>query len=552
MHRCSIRLLASTAVFSLSLGCGAAARFEAPTTVEADSGGAAEAPAPRLIVWFTIDQMRGDYLDKFAEHFGAKGFAWLREHGRLFSDAHYGHAITETAPGHATLFTGVSPREHGIIANSWLLPSGQEVSSVEDEGTTLVGGGAGLPGASPHRLLAPTIGDALQDQLGEEARVVSVSGKDRGAILPGGKRGHAFWLGPEGFVTSSYYVEAPPPWLVSYQSSHALDSYVSEGWPLSLPEAEYKNESVVSAYAPKEWGPTFPHQLTEGASLSSALANSPFGDTAVLDLALAALEGEELGQDEIVDLLAISLSSTDKIGHQFGPESRELEDQVARLDTALGGFLERLLQAVPQERVLIVMSADHGGCESVEFARAHGAVSFRITEREVEGAAREVLSQGGFPEEFLLGVASPYVYLNRKLVLEKKADLQRVRAHLKTALAQLKGVHLVHVLGEEPPAGPLGARLAQATHAERSGDLYIVPQENSLFLQSEALGATHGSPWDYDTHVPVLLVGTGILPGVDARPVDVRSLVPTVAGLIGIDPPKRARAPLLQLSESGR
>ncbi len=503
---------------------------------------------PRLVVWLTVDQMRGDYFRRYRRHFERGGFAWLLDNGRVFSQAHFGHAITETAPGHATLFTGVSPREHGIIANEWVLSDGTEVSSVSDDETRLVGPAVeGEAGKSPRKLLVPTIGDALRDHTDQRARVVSISVKDRGAILPGGQRGLAYWLGPGGFVTSTYYAEEAPGWLQEAHREHPMEAYLSEGWQLSRPEASYLNEQGRSAYAPQEWGAEFPHDLSPDAAPAGALANSPFGDIAVLDLALDAIEGERLGEDEVVDLLAISLSSTDKIGHQYGPESRELEDQLIRLNDHLGTFFEKLFRLVPMDDVVVVLSADHGGSESAEFLAARGQHGRRLTEAALEEEVRKALLARAYPVEFLLQVASPYVYLNRPRIAELGIDLHRVREEVAEVISRFPGVFVAHPLHVVPDGSSLGKRLFASLNPERSGDIYVVPQRRALFLQSESLGATHGSPWEYDTHVPLVIVGTGAPRGLVDAPVDIRSLVPTVARMIGVAPPRGASAPVLPL-----
>lgn len=505
----------------------------------------------RLLIWLTVDQMRGDYLEKYRVSLGTGGFTWLAEHGRSYEQVHYSHAITETAPGHATLFTGAPPRVHGIIANQWLLPDGTEVAAVTDKESLLVtvseSGLSTRVGSSPRQLLVPTLGDALIEQKGRSARVISVSGKDRGAILPGGLRGQAYWLGPEGFVTSSFYRKEVPDWLTLHQKAHPVASYLARGWSLFEEEEKYQSPASVLSYAPREWSAGFPHRLTAGADPMSAVKSSPFSDEAVIDVALSALAGEDLGRDDIPDLLAISLSATDMIGHQFGPESRELEDQLVRLDAQIARLVEHLNDFLDPDEFVLVLSADHGACESAEFLRKVGRHGRRLTEATLEEAVRKSLKQEYGHERYFLGVASPYVTLNRAAMLQYGVQVQGVRNVVAAALGEVEGVHLVHIVGDPVPAGELGSRLAAAIHSERSGDIYVVPERDTLLLQSESLGATHGSPWGYDTHVPLLLVGPGVVPGSSPGPFDVRSLAPTIAHLLGIDPPAAANAPLLPL-----
>lgn len=503
----------------------------------------------RLVVWLTVDQMRGDYLEKYAMQRN-EGIGWLLRNGRSYQEVHYGHAITETAPGHATLFTGTSPKEHGIIANQWLLPDGTEVTSVTDEETKLLSTEPAMSesgGGSPRRLLRPTVGDALIEQRGTKARVVSVSAKDRGAILPGGQRGQAYWLGPSGIATSTFYRTALPRWIVEHQRRHPLREYLRDGWPLFRAEQEYQSSPSDLGYTPEEWSPGFPHQVRAGADPYSAVANSPFGDESVMDVALAALKEESLGRDEVPDLLAVSLSSTDKIGHQFGPESRELEDQLFRLDAQVARLVQAVNKLMSPDQFLFVLSSDHGACESVEFLRQSGRPGRRLKKSAVADAVRSLLRREYGHEEYFLGVTTPYVFLARDSIARDGVSLQAVRQQVAKALGEVPGVHLAHVVGEPTPEGALGRRLAEALHAERAGDIYLVPDEATHFLQSDSMAATHGSPWSYDTHVPVILVGPGVLPGVSSGEFDVRSLAPTVAHLAGLKPPAAATAPLLPL-----
>jgi hypothetical protein len=448
-------------------------------------------------------------------------------------------------------YTGASPKEHGIIANQWLLATGNEVSSVSDEETSLVTSEGGADqrksGASPRRLLLPTVGDALIEQLGDAARVVSVSVKDRGAILPAGKRGQAYWLGATGVVTSSYYKESLPSWVLQYERSHPLLQYLRDGWPLYRPEQEYQSPPDAHGYSAEEWSPEFPHQVVPGADLSAAVASSPFGDEVVIDVALAALEGEALGQDEIPDLLAISLSSTDKIGHQFGPESRELEDQMFRLDAQIARLVKRLRESMDPSQFLLVLSADHGACESAEFLQKNGQPGRRLSKNVIAEVARATLKRRYGHEGYFLGVTTPFVFLNRDAIARDQVSLEGVRQLVATALRAVAGVHVAHVLGDRAPEGPLGRRLIEAIHPRLSGDIYLVPEQYTHFLQADSMGATHGSPWAYDTHVPAILVGPGVRPGTSRGPFDVRSLAPTVAFLAGILPPAAARAPRLPL-----
>lgn len=505
-------------------------------------------PRPRLVLWLTIDQMRGDYLERYRSHFGAGGFERLTRSGVVFENAHYTHAITETAPGHATLFTGVAPAVHGIIGNSWVLPTGETTSSVTDATETVVGPGTApnrKTGHSPRLLLVPTLGDQLTINSGGRSIVLGLSTKDRSAILPAGQTGRAVWMGERGFVTSSYYGPEAIPWLPAHHLAHPPERYVAGGWTLLLPEDQYKTPLVPSAYAPTSLGAEFPHVLVEGADRMEALKNSPFGDTAVVDLAIAALREEAFGADDAPDLLAVSLSSTDLIGHRFGPESREMEDQMIRVDRQLARLLDALEQSGKLATTLVVLSADHGGCESAESSAKLGLPARRLSESAIEEAARSALKRAYKNDRMILAVESPYVYLDAAAIAKAGAQRADVRRIVRAAIASLPGVYGAYAKGEVVGDDGVSRRVRAAIHETRSGDIYVVPAPYTLFLQGDNLAATHGSPWSYDTHVPMVLSGAGLTTRRVAQRVDVRSLAPSVAALLQIPAPAAAAAPLL-------
>lgn len=504
---------------------------------------------PTLVVWLTVDQFRGDYLERYRDHFLEDGFLRLVNNGTWYSNAHFSHAITETAPGHATLFTGAPPSVHGIVGNSWLRDDGFETVSVLDEESLLVGPGEqeteSKKGRSPHLLLVPTIGDELLRSTQGRAKVVGISTKDRGAILPAGMAGQAFWLGREGFVSSQYYFKTAPAWLLDHHKSHPPQDYLADGWELLKPAVNYRNPESESSQASVAMGRGFPHLISPETAPTKALASTPFGDTAVLDLARTVIKEAGLGADEVVDLLSLSLSSTDAIGHQFGPESREFEDQLFRLDQQLAQFFHDLDQVVGAGRLLFVLSADHGGCESAEFLQKFGLPGRRLTEPDLAQEVKRILVDHYGHARYLLGVNSPYVFLDPRAFKNAGVKRSEVAALVAEELAAFPGVHRAFTRDFRAGQNAFEQGVEEALHPYRSGDLYIVPDPYTLFLQDEDLTATHGSPWNYDSHVPVVISGPSIPHQRVDRWVSVSSLVPTVARLMGISPPPAALQPWL-------
>ncbi len=552
-------LLGGALLFCASFGCSTSRPPESFAAVDSSETGEASIPErtatkTRLVVWITVDQMRGDYLRRYESHFSERGFRRLMTSGVWYQEAHYGHAITETAPGHATLFTGVAPSEHGIIGNSWLTQDGGEVTSVSDPARSLITpwqDDSKKGGASPHRLLAATVGDQMKNATSGRAQVVAVSIKDRSAILPAGQKGQAYWMGEKGFVTSDYYLKEAPAWLIQHQSEHPPESYIREGWPLARPESEYKYPLSTSVYAPDSLGLGFPHAVAAGKDLVRAVVHSPWGDRAVLDLALRVMDEFEMGKDSEVDLLSISFSSPDIIGHAYGPESREMEDCFLRLDDGLGELFSEIDRKIGWEHTLVVLSADHGGSESAEYLTAQGLKGRRLTEGMLESEARRALKTAFGHDRYLLGVSSPYVSLNEAALRKDERPLSEVLPLLVKSLQTVPGVLRVYEKGADEFSGEHGASVAAAMHPERSGHLYVVPEEYTLFLQDEDLAATHGSPFRYDTHVPVLFAGSSLKSAEVSRAVDVRSIAVTVAGVIGVPAPEGATFSVLSEVFSG-
>jgi predicted AlkP superfamily pyrophosphatase or phosphodiesterase len=514
------------------------------------------------VLWITVDQMRGDFLDQFAHHLQPGGFERLLKAGAYYPNAHHRHGITETAPGHATLFTGAFPADHGIVGNSWFdRAAGQEVPAVLDVRAPLLG--TDLPealapetGRSPRRLLLPTLGDALTAATSGAAKIVAVSTKDRAAILPGGATGKAFWLGPTGFVTSTYYFDALPTWVARFNQEVSIESFRGRRWELLRPAEHYRRLAQDDRPAERPLfglGRTFPHPIDgAGPLLASALSATPLTDELTVDFALRALREEGLGRDATADLLAISLSATDMVGHAYGPESLEAEDNFARLDRQLARLLAEVDAAVGLDHTLVVLSADHGACATAEHSQELGFEAARIEPSDVLATAQEAARRRFGDGELVLGFTNPTLWIDRAKVRRRGLDEESVARAVAEAVSERDDVYaawaVADLLRDAPPSSRAAGESAQATrerarlglHPGRSGDVYVVPRPYSLLLQGADIAATHGSPWRYDSHVPVILSGPGIVQGVFSQEVGPHQLPATVARQLGITPPAGA------------
>jgi len=521
----------------------------------------------RLVVQITVDQLREQQLEEMSERFGPGGFRFLLEDGAHYRSAFYAHAITETAPGHATLFTGANPREHGIIGNEWFdAESGQRVYNCEDEGHHVLGE-EGRPGAgtSPAKLLASTIGDELRLATSGAARAFAVSVKDRGAILPAGHLGKAFWWssGQAGFATSSYYYEELPAWARDWNASGEVDAGRELVWELSRPIEEYRYpDERVGERGYMHLGKTFPHPYAgpEGRGYTKALRYTPLGDELVASFAMQLLEAEELGRRGASDFLAVSFSSTDYVGHAYGPLSLESEDNLLRLDATLARLFARIDELVGLSNTLIVLSADHGAPDCPEYLASLGAQAGWIDSAAMVRNASAALAEEFETDEPLLRAhVTPYLWLDHAKIAELGLDPRRVATLAAEGAERTPGVARAiprwRLEGADLPPSPMTARVRAAFHAGRGGDVYLVPEPHWLLSPGKpeaVLSSLHGSPWNYDTHVPILLAGPGVTAGSWCRPVAPRDIAPTLALLLGTKPPSAATGePLLEaLGES--
>jgi len=507
------------------------------------------AEKPALVVYVVVDQLRADLPLQYLNRFGESGFRRFYERGTAYTDAHYRHAITFTGCGHATLATGANPREHGIIANDWNdVKTGQSVYCAQDDAHKLLD--AQTPagaGTSPRNLLMPTLGDMLVEASGGQSRVFGASGKDRGAILMAGQKGKAFWFSNAtgGIVTSDFYYTDYPAWVTAFNTPVPADAYAGKVWDLSRPESEYVSPDVRDVELPNAViGGTFPHSLEgiEGRKLYGTLSVTPFSDEITIAFAKAIVENEQLGRRGGTDLLTVSLSATDIIGHQFGPESREQEDNLLRLDALLGGFFDYLEATFGKEKLIIALSADHGVDGNPD-----GKPTGQLDPQAVATAAKDALkAKYGAEEEYVQVFNDPYVNFTPALIESRPGDIAAMEDIAAQAIRGVPGVayavpaHKI-VAGELDAENPLMDMIARAYRPGVSGNIYVVQEAyHRVFSGKPTFTATHGTPYPYDTHVPILFWGAGI----PAQRLDAKAgpedIAPTLADLLGIRAPEGA------------
>jgi hypothetical protein len=545
--------------------------------------GPAPAAAPqrvRLAVLVVFDQMRGDYLTRWQPLFAKDGgLRRLCEQGAWYQNCHYPYSGTVTGPGHATLATGCVPAIHGIVSNDWYEPaSGAKVYCVGSERDDLVfppwlaerGSGLKKPlGASPRRLQAPTLSDAFKDAFGNRGKVVSLSFKDRAAVLPGGRHPDAcYWLDAETgqFVTSTYYRSDPHRWVTEFNQGHPADRWFGHDWDRLRPEINYvTNSSIDDARGEGRGsgqGKTFPHPMTGGApkvgkEYYAALYNSPFGNELLLDLVRKAVDAEQLGTHEAPDLLCVSFSCNDPIGHTWGPDSQEVLDVTLRSDLIMRDLLALLDEKIGAGRYALALSADHGVCPLPEASQDAGRDAGRVSPNLLVDRAEAHLNTtfGKLPGKWIANSTAPGLYLDQAAIRKRGLDPDQVEQELATWLDQESGILKAFpkslLFGPTPPSGPLAERVRLSYFPGRSGDIVLVLKPFYQFTAPTGTspdlfptGTGHGTPHPYDTHVPLLIYGPGVPPGIHTELVTPLAAAPTLAWFLGTAPPANAQAPV--------
>jgi hypothetical protein len=523
----------------------------------------AEAPKPKLAVLLFFDQLRGDYLSRWDALFGEGGFRRLEKEGTWFQNCHYPYAYTVTAAGHASVATGCSPDRHGIVGNDWYdRAAGAPVYCVASDRYQRVPPAAAkkAKGVSPDRLLAPTLADALKAATG--GRALALSLKDRSAVLPGGKAPDGcYWFDTNtgDFVTSTYYRDRLPAWALAFNRARRADRWRGGTWDRLLPDLDYERYSGPDDVEGESigilQGRTFPHPMNGTGPLKlqaayyGALYTSPFGNDLLLSFAERAVEAEQLGKHDEPDLLCLSFSSNDAVGHAWGPDSQEVLDTTLRTDRLLERLLSFLDARVGKGRYVVALTADHGICPLPEVAHARTGEGARLDPALLGKRAEEFLTRtfGGKEGEgrWVEWAEEPWVYFNQALLKRRGVEPAKAEAALAGWLEKQPGIWKAYTRTELLAGVPAGDAMAQRARrsfrADRSGDVLVVVKPYHL-VTSRLSGTTHGTPHPYDTHVPLLVSGPGVRHAVRRDPVTPQAAAVILARALGIDPPAKAEA----------
>lgn len=537
----------------------------------------AKSVKPKLVLQITVDQLRGDMPEQYLSKMGKGGFKYLFNEGVVYKDAHHNHANTETIVGHATLATGALPSVHGMIGNVWFDNKlNRLVYNIEDASYPLLSADADVnqkteidptqrtaksSGRSPRNIKVSTFSDELAIATNGKAKIFGVSVKDRGAVSLAGHMGKAFWFSKKSgeFVTSSYYYEKYPDWVTQWNKGKPAQKYHQKTWELLKPLSHYefaKQDDQPWETALPGFGRVFPHQYGDMSNgyFNTFLTLSPAGDELTLDFAKQVVNNEQLGKDNITDYLSVSFSSTDYVSHIFGPSSLEAEDNILRLDQTIADLLKFIDKTVGLDNTLIVLSADHGAAEVPAYLSSLGMKTdvVKPDEWDKTSGMKALKRQFGFDEQLIKSYFHPYIYLNRDLIHRRKLSLSQVQKAVAKEVDKMEGVELAvtstAIESGNIPNDYLHTLVANNHNANRSGDIYIVFEAHRFIADMEGLtvAATHGSPWGYDTYVPLVFAGFNLDDEVNYQRVSTMDIATTLSAVMGIKAPSGAQGIILE------
>ncbi|TWO71568.1 alkaline phosphatase family protein [Caenimonas sedimenti] len=522
----------------------AACANQAPPATSAQAG------KPKLVVFLVVDGLPQRQVTAYRDQLAPDGFARFLDRGAWFSDAHYGYSFTVTAAGHATMLTGAYPHRTGIIGNEWKdVNTGQDVYCTGDTSATYIGNKTQpLDGTSPRNLKVETVGDVLR-RADPRSKVIGISGKDRGAILPAGKTGTAYMYmtGTGEFASTTHYMPAHPAWVNAFNAGKRADRYFKAEWKPLLPDAAYARSIPDSQpwYGPA--GGKLPMTMgvpaddKPGPAFYSALLRSPYADVLSLEFARAAIAGEQLGADDAPDILAISLSGHDYVNHRWSAESRLSHDHFLHLDRMLEAFFRDLDATIGRDNYIAVLTADHGFMPPPEVSQSRGLTAGRLSGSQTLGRVNAELEKRFGAPKLAQFLSASALVLDRKLMAERGLQFDTVAEAARAVLAAEPAIAAAYTRRELETGSRAGAPFFEAMrkswNRDISGDVQYALAANWMMTSSSSI-ATHGSPHPYDTNVPILAWGPRwVSPGQRAARVEVADIAPTLAAVLGVAPP---------------
>ncbi|MDW5287730.1 alkaline phosphatase PafA [Formosa sp. PL04] len=504
---------------------------------------------PKLVVGIVVDQMRYDYLTRFYNKYGDGGFKRMMNEGFNCKNNHFNYIPTKTAPGHASIYTGTSPMNHGVVGNDWYdKETKSSVYCAGDSTVSSVGTEDKAGKMSPHRMLTTTFADENRFFTQMEGKTIGVSIKDRGAILPAGHTANAaYWFHgkDEGvFISSTYYQDELPKWVNNFNSSKTAKSYLKD-WNTLYSIKKYTESGddlndFESGFKGKETA-TFPYDLKDLSKENGGfdiIKATPYGNSIVADFAIAAIKGEDLGADDITDVLTVSFSSTDYVGHNFGVNSKEIEDTYIRLDNDLERLFDVLDKNVGKGEYTVFLTADHGAVDVPSYLHAHDVPAGYFGKKEFKEKLDDFMTKKYGSLDLIEDISNNQIFLDRKKVNQLNLNLANVQQEIANELITYENIYIAYsatVIANNGFTNGMESLLKNGYNQKRSGD--VLYQYNPAVISYPKKGSTHGSGLNYDTHVPLLFFGKGIKQGSTLQKTEIIDIAPTISGLLGISFP---------------
>lgn len=501
--------------------------------------------ATKLVVGIVVDQMRYDYLTRFWNHYGEGGFKRLVNNGFNCKNHHYNYSPTSTGPGHASVYTGASPSSHGIIGNNWYSRAeDKSVYCASDDSYESVGTTSDDGKMSPHRMLTTTITDQLRLHTQMRGKTIAVALKDRGAVLPGGHTANAaYWFEGDDtgkWISSSFYMQELPEWVTTFNSSGKAKSY-KKAWTTLKSIDTYResgpDNNAFEGLFETETAPVFPHSTPNLLSKEKdfeIIKYTPYGNSITVDFALEALKNENLGKDYNTDFLAISFSSTDYVGHKYGVNSKEIQDTYLRLDLDLERLLNTLDQEVGENQYTVFLSADHGAIHVPGYLKSQKIPAGYLDYGTIEEDFINFIKYRYGTTDILKNISNYQIFLDHDVVGNLDMNLAEVQEEIALELLSYTDMDKVftgHQMWQQNYASGIPYILQNGWHQKRSGDVLYVPKP--AHIAYPRMGSTHGSPFIYDTHVPLLFYGKGIKRGETSSRTEIPDIAPTLAVMLG-------------------
>jgi len=524
---------------------------------------------PKLVVGIVVDQMRADYLYRFANHYGEDGLKRLMREGINFQSCHYNYVPTFTGPGHASIYTGTTPANHGIVGNAWWSKEEHKrVNCVEDQTSLPIGSSSSTEGNfSPKRLKSNTITDQVKLMI-RGSKVVSISIKNRGAILPGGHTPDGvYWFdyATGGFMTGSYYTNELPTWVQRFNKENNAKTYLPDSWETIKP-IELYNESREDMYEYEasitDEAPVFPYNLKKaiknGKNLTNLFVSTPFANTFLTDFAIDAILHEGLGQDAITDFLAISYSSPDIIGHSFGPYSKEMQDVMIRLDRDVAKLLKELDERIGKDDYVLFLTADHAVEPIPQYLIDHNMAAGYFFHAPFKTFVQNAVNDR-FGAKLISDMYNFSIYIDDEKVIELGLDKQEVVDFIRKTVIHYPNIKQVYD-SKELLSGTFlhdwSKKIALGFHPAEAGDILYTLEPGYLSVKEDDLkskqGTSHGSAFSYDTQVPLLFFGKGLSSKNVYRDVDITDITPTLSIMLGLTKPSGSTGAVLVEVLEGR